>query len=56
MDFDQCRDQVLYKENMLDFFHLRNTSIETSYDKIYLNFYFQDEAFGFQDEANWLVI
>ena len=58
MDSDQCRDQVLDKDNILDFCHLQNTSLETPNDEIYFenHFGFQDEAFGFQDEVNWLVI
>ena len=47
MDFDQCRDQVWYKDNILDLFHFQNTSLETSYDGIYFEnpFSFQDDAF-----------
>ena len=44
MDSDQCRDQVLYQDNILDFFHLQSTSLETHNDDIYFK-----NPFGFQD-------
>ena len=58
MDYDQLRDQVWYKDIIMDFIHLQNTSLEAPNDRIYFenHFGFQDKAFVFQDKGNWLVI
>ena len=57
MDFDQCRDTVMYNDNVLDFFHLQNTSLETSYDGYILKtLLVLQEEFCFHDEANWLAV
>ena len=49
---------MLYIDNILAIFPPLNTSLGTLNYGIYFEntFGFQDEAFGFQGEGNWLVV